>query len=234
MERDAAVEAVFQPVHTATAFEETLERLGTAIRLGLLPAGSRLPTERSLAERLGISRSTLRQATTMLVRSGHLVSYRGRSGGTFVAVRPPPAERDRTPPGAGARAALDHRVAIELGATVLAAERAQPEQLARLDVLVERMTAAKEFEGYRRANIRFHVGVAEAADSPWLLAAMTEVQGQISDLIALIPHPEEVLTRSNAQHRRLVGLLRKGDGSRAMTLMREHIEVTEQILDGLI
>ena len=63
---------------------------------------------------------------------------------------------------------------------------------------------------------------------------MTEVQGQMSDLIALIAHPEQVLTHSNAQHRRLVTLLRRGDGARAVHLMREHIEGTEHILAGLI
>ena len=74
------------------------------------------------------------------------------------------------------------------------------EQLERLDLLVERMAEADAFEDYRRADIRFHIGVAEAARSPRLVSAMTEVQGQVSDLIALIPHPQEVLTQSNAQH----------------------------------
>jgi DNA-binding GntR family transcriptional regulator len=78
------------------------------------------------------------------------------------------------------------------------------------------------------------VGVAEAARSPRLLTAMTEVQGQVSDLISLIAHPEQVLTHSNAQHRRLVGLLGKRDRQRAVKLMREHIEGTEHILAGLI
>jgi len=233
VDHDVAVEAVFQPVHTPTTFEETVERLGTAIRLGLLAAGSRLPAERSLADRLGISRSTLRQAITALVQSGHLVSQRGRSGGTFVAERPPLAEKDGTALGEEARAVLDYRVAIELGATVLAAERARGEQLDRLDRLVQTMASPTEFEDYRRADIRFHLGVAEATSSPRLVAAMTEVQGQMSDLIALIAHPEQVLTHSNTQHGRLVTLLRKRDGTRAVKLMREHIEGTEHILAGL-
>src|SRR6478735_332960 len=71
MERDAAVEAVFMPVRPASTFEETVERLGSAIRLGLLAPGDRLPPERELAGRLRISRSTLRQALTALVQSGH-------------------------------------------------------------------------------------------------------------------------------------------------------------------
>jgi GntR family transcriptional repressor for pyruvate dehydrogenase complex len=234
MERDAALEAVFQPVRPPTTFEETVERLGTAIRLGLLSPGSQLPPERDLAGELHISRSTLRQALRTLVQSGHLISVRGRRGGTFVAERPPLADRDDDALGREALAVLDLRVAIETGAVLLAAERARAAELDRLDHLVERMSEPEEFERYRRADVRFHIGVAEAARSPRLVSAMTEVQGQMSDLIALIAHPEEVLTRSNAQHRRLVGLLRRGDAGRAVQLMREHIKGTEHILAGLI
>ncbi len=234
MERDAALEAVFEPVLTPTAFEETVERLGTAIRLGLLSPGTQLPPERNLAKQLGISRSTLRNALTTLTQTGHLTSTRGRRGGTFVAVEPPLAEGDAEPLGESARAVLDNRVAVEVGATVLACERAEDADLERLDELVEKMDDAGEFEDYRRADVRFHIGVAEAARSPGLVAQMTEAQGRMSGLIALIAHPESVLTRSNDQHRRLVKLLRRSDSGRAVKLMREHIEGTEHILGGLM
>lgn len=234
MERDAALAGVFEPVRPATTFEETVERLGTAIRIGLLRPGSRLPPERHLADQLGISRSTLRQALTTLVQSGHLVSTRGRSGGTFVAERPPLAEGEGKPLSEHAWAVLDYRVAVEIGATILAGERADPEHLDKLAELVRLMAEANEFEDYRRADIRFHIGIAEAARSPRLVRAMTEVQGDMSDLIALIPHPEQVLTHSNAQHQRLLTLLRRGEAGAAVKLMREHIEGTEHILAGLI
>jgi GntR family transcriptional regulator, transcriptional repressor for pyruvate dehydrogenase complex len=234
VERDAALAGVFEPVRPATAFEETVERLGTAIRIGLLRPGSRLPPERDLADQLGISRSTLRQALTTLVQSGHLVSARGRSGGTFVAERPPLAEGDSKPLSEHAWAVLDYRVAVETGATVLAAERAAPKYLDKLGQLVSTMADAGRFEDYRRADIRFHIGIAEAAQSVRLVRAMTEVQGDMSDLIALIPHPEQVLTHSNAQHERLLTLLRRGEAGAAVKLMREHIRGTEHILAGLI
>jgi DNA-binding FadR family transcriptional regulator len=234
MEPDAALESVFEPVRPPTTFEETVERLGTAIRLGLLPAGTQLPPERTLAEQLRISRSTLRQALTTLVQSGHLVSARGRGGGNFVTEHPPLAAGDGERLGPEAYAILDYRVAVETGATLLAAERADPTSLDRLGELVERMSDADDFEDYRRTDIRFHIGIAEAAASPRLVAAMTEVQGQMSDLIALIVHPEQVLTHSNAQHRRIVTLLRRGQGSRAVGLVREHIEGTEHIIAGLL
>jgi GntR family transcriptional regulator, transcriptional repressor for pyruvate dehydrogenase complex len=236
--RSPALDAVFERVHPPTTFEETVERLGTAIRLGVLPPGTRLPPERDLADELGISRSTLRQALTTLVQSGHLVSRRGRSGGTFVAEEPPlthgrsaePLDSER------ARAVLDHRITIETGATVLAAERATDDDLDLLEVLTDEMAATEgaRFRVYRRADVRLHIGVAEACHSPWLVAAMTEVQGQMTDLISRIAHPDEVLTRSNAQHRRLVTLLRRHDMGNAVELMREHCAGTEHILAGLM
>jgi GntR family transcriptional regulator, transcriptional repressor for pyruvate dehydrogenase complex len=236
--RSPALDAVFEPVHPPTTFEETVERLGTAIRLGLLPPKSRLPAERDLADELGISRSTLRQAITTLVQSGHLVSRRGRSGGTFVADEPPLGQDNTENPltSGQARAVLDYRIAVETGVVVLTAERATDDDLRHLDDLTTKMAATEgaQFQDYRRADVRFHIGLAEACHSPRLVAAMTEVQGQMTELISRIPHPDEVLTRSNAQHRRLVELLRRNDVGHAVELMREHCAGTEHILAGLM
>jgi len=234
MEHSVAVDAVFEPVARPSMFEETVARLGTAIRVGLLAPGTQLPPERELAEQLGISRSTLRHALTTLVQSGLLASARGRGGGTFVVPRPPLVSGEAVALGEDVRDVLDHRLAVETGAAVLAAERRTRTDLAHLCDLVQRMARSDDFEDYRRADIRFHIGIAESAASPRLVEAMTEVQGQMSDLIALIAHPGEVLARSNDQHRQLVGLLRRGDASRAVRLMRRHIEGTEHILAGLI
>jgi GntR family transcriptional repressor for pyruvate dehydrogenase complex len=235
--RSPALDAVFKPVQPPTTFEETVERLGTAIRLGLLQPGMRLPSERELADQLSISRSTLRQALTTLVQSGHLVALRGRSGGTFVADEPPLAKETAAPPlSDDARAVLDYRVVVETGATVLAAERAGDDDLDLLYALTQHMdaTPGASFEVYRRADVRFHIGLAEACHSPRLVAAMTEVQGQMSDLIQRVAHPDEVLTHSNAQHKRLVTLLRRKETGGAVRLMREHCEGTEHILAALM
>jgi DNA-binding FadR family transcriptional regulator len=234
VKRGAAVAAVFKPVHAPTAFEETVERLGTAIRLGLLAPGAKLPPERELAEELHISRSTLREALTTLTQSGHLVAQRGRGGGTFVVEEPPLSESEPEPLGAEAWSVLDHRVAVEAGVVILACERGTANDFDRLDGLVDRMADAEDFEDYRRADIRFHIALAESARSPRLVTEMTEVQGAMSGLIGLIAHPNTVLTHSNDQHRALAGLIRRGDSTRAVGLMREHIEGTEHILGGLL
>jgi GntR family transcriptional repressor for pyruvate dehydrogenase complex len=230
-----AVAAVFEPVQTATTFEETVERLGTAIRLGLLSPGARLPPERELADQLGIARSTLRQALTTLTQTGHLIAVRGRTGGTFVAEAPPMSESSGPALEGPWRDLLDYRVAVECGATLLAAERAEPEDLDVLDAHVATMASElDDFHRYRRADVFFHLGLAEASGSPRLVSAMTEVQGGMSELIAHIPHPPHVLEHTNAQHARLVVLLRNGEASRAVRLIREHLEGTEHILAGLM
>jgi GntR family transcriptional regulator, transcriptional repressor for pyruvate dehydrogenase complex len=231
----ASADTVFAPVQSQTAFEETLERLGTAIKLGLLEPGARLPAERELCRQLGISRSTLRQALTALVQSGHLHATRGRTGGTFVAESPPPAEAPSAELLAGWREACDHRLAIELAVAVLAAERAEPEALAPLDDLVAAMDAALEdFPAYRQADVRWHIGLAEAAGSPRLIGAMTEAQGQMTDLISYIAHPPELLAWTNQQHAKMLAAVRKGDGDRAMRIMAEHLKGTEHVLAGLL
>jgi GntR family transcriptional regulator, transcriptional repressor for pyruvate dehydrogenase complex len=234
MPRDSAVAAVFEPVQPPTTFEETVERLGTAIRLGILGPGTRLPSERELAEQLGISRSTLRQAITTLVQSGHLNSVRGRGGGTFVVQEPPLAEGPPSALREDWREVLGLRVAVETGVAVLAAERAEETSLELMRECVARMAVRPEFEEYRRADIRFHIAMAQATGVPRVVALMTEVQSEVSELIAHIAHPDAVLTHSNAEHARLVEALAAHDAALAVAVLRRHLEGTEHILAGLM
>jgi DNA-binding FadR family transcriptional regulator len=229
------LEGVFAPVRSVTALEETVERLGTAIRLGLLPPGARLPAERELCAQLGIARSTLRQALLALAQSGHLYATRGRGGGTFVADPQPPAGPPSADVLAHWREVCDQRIAVEVGITVLAAERAAPEALDGLAELVDTLDGLLEdFASYRPLDVRFHVALAETTGTSALVASMTEMQGSISGLISLIAHPPEVLRSSNEQHRQLLGHLRRRNRWAAAQAMAEHLRATEQVLAGLL
>jgi DNA-binding FadR family transcriptional regulator len=222
--------SVFAPVAAPSTYEHTLERLGTAIRIGILPAGSRLPPERELAEQLGISRSTLRQALSTLTGSGHLRAVRGRSGGTFVAETPPvasttPFPRERT------RAVLDWRMTLELGTAQLAAQRAtdaQREEL--LSVAPDFPELGEDWAAFRRADAAFHIALAEAADSDRILAAMTRMQGELSDLLASVAPTGTTRETCIEQHCAVANAIAAGDVGAARDAMREHLETTEQLL----
>ena len=228
-------DAIFAPVRSQTAFEETVDRLGTAVKLGLLAPGARLPAERELCARLGIARSTLRQALTALSQSGHVFATRGRGGGTFVSDPQPPSDPPSPLMLAQWRETCDRRLAVELGVAVLAAERASSADLDGLDDVASALEdVLEDFIAYRQADIRLHVGLAEATRSTSLVRAMTEAQGAMSDLIAYIAHPPQVLASSNAQHRRLLAAVRERDAMRAARVMTEHLQGTEHILAGLL
>ncbi|HEX2702328.1 MAG TPA: FCD domain-containing protein [Solirubrobacteraceae bacterium] len=228
-------DVVFSPVRSQTAFEETVERLGTAIRLGLLLPGTRLPAERELCMKLGIARSTLRQALTALSQGGLLHASRGRGGGTFVADPQPPTEPPSAELVSNWREVSDCRLAVEVGIVALAAERAGDTALDGLAALVDLMERQlADFPAYRQSDVLFHVGLAESTGSQRLVAAMTSTQGEMTGLISLIMHPPEVLRSANRQHRRLVEALTARDGPRAARIMAEQVRATEHVLAGLL
>ena len=154
----APPDAVFAPVRSQTAFEETVERLGTAIKLGLLRPGARLPAERELCARLGIARSTLRQALTALTQSGHVFAVRGRGGGTFVSDPPPPADPPSREVLCEWRETLRPAPRRRAGRGAAGGGACRRQDLDALDELADALEGTLEdFAAYRQADVRLHV-----------------------------------------------------------------------------
>jgi GntR family transcriptional regulator, transcriptional repressor for pyruvate dehydrogenase complex len=223
--------SVFEPVAAPSTYEQTVLRLGTAIRIGILPPGARLPPERELAEQLGISRSTLRQALATLTETGHLVAVRGRTGGTFVTATPPVASG--VLPASACRQVLDWRMTLELGIVGLAAERAGDEQRERLEQEAVVCAAADDWAAFRRCDARFHLRLAEAAGCERAYDELARVQGQMSDLLTHLDRPGAPRAESAEQHRRIAGAVAAGDAAAARDAMREHLAFTERALAEL-
>ncbi len=230
LQHAVSTSTIFAPVAAPSTYDSTLERLGTAIRIGLLEPGARLPPERELAEHFGISRSTLRAALGTLTDSGHLVAVRGRAGGTFVS-QSPPAASEHPYPLERSRALLDWRIALELGTVQLAAERATDGQRAALANAAANHTNGEDWITYRRWDAAFHLLLAEAADSGRVVAAMTQVQGEMSDLLAQLEPHDSTREESATQHRAVAEAIASGDAQGAREAMRCHLESTVRLLD---
>src|ERR1700736_2617708 len=133
---------IFRPVAARNTFEETVERLAHAIKLGVVPPGERFPPERVLAPQLGISRVTLREALRALEQAGYIESRRGRNGGAYVTRRngivgtPRTAKRVLKQLGDGLTDTLQSRRALEPAAAQLAAERSAEVETSHLRPLV--------------------------------------------------------------------------------------------------
>lgn len=239
---DEDLSGVFTPVRTANAFEQTVERLGRAIRMGMLAPGERLPSERELARRLALSRSTVREALRVLQESGYLEARRGRGGGTFVSAElpgddaRPPEDEVRQLRGQELAALLRYRRVLELGAAELAADRSTAADRERLAQLVDEMAEfhLADYAAYRAIDARFHIALAGIAGSPTLVREMTDVHAALSDVLNAVPRSEESMANSQAQHRRILAAIEAGDRDAARVAMREHAEGIERLLAVLL
>ena len=233
-------EAVLRPVRGHHAFEACVERLGTAIRLGVYPQGTTLPPERDLAARLEVSRATLREAMAALREAGLVETTRGRGGGTVVTLKPrTPSARAAARVSPDRRAdwldALDYRRIVEPGAAWLAASVELTDvrrgQLERAHADVSR---AARPAAHRQADSRFHLTVASLAGSPRVIEAVTSVQSTLHEMLLAIPVLGTNIAHSDRQHAVLVKAIVAGEAERARKVMEEHCDDTAALLRGLV
>ncbi len=232
----SAGEAVFRPVRTGNAFEETVERLLQAIRLGVAGPGERLPAERELAARLAVSRVTLREAIRALADAGYVESRRGRYGGTFVTETLPPTAsgRARSELAADLEDVLTLRRVLETGAAELAAGRAlTPTDRQHLrEALAEADTM--DPADYRRRDSRLHLAIAEVTASTLLTTAVADIRIKVNELLDAIPLLEANIDHSHTQHRRIVERILANNPAGARTAMAEHLDGTAALLRGFL
>ncbi len=235
--------SLLHPVRSGNAFEETVERLLQTIRLGVVPPGGRLPAERELATRLGVSRATLREALGELHEAGWVEVRRGRAGGTFV--RPDPSvdlgAGSVVGPGCGAPLSpgelddvLTFRWVVEVGAAEMAAGRDMT-AAARRELATHLAAVRSASHGeYRRFDSRLHLALAEATGSRSLVRAVADAKTQVNMLLDRIPLLSPNLGHSNEQHREIVQAVLAGNAPAARSAMIDHLEGTAALLRGFL
>ncbi|MFV0130752.1 FadR/GntR family transcriptional regulator [Streptomyces sp. HMX112] len=228
---------VLRPVRAGNGFEEALEQVLQVVRLGLVPGGERLPAERELAERMGISRVTLREVLKVLQEQGLVESRRGRYGGTFVL------HRDRTPGEQELRrriAAVDvedtlrFREVLEVGAAGLCAAHGLSGQGAERLRAALAATHDAPLDDYRRQDTLLHLTLAELSGSPTLTAQYAAVRASVNDLLDCIPLLVRNLEHSQHQHTALVEAVLEKNADAAREVMREHCAGTAALLRGFL
>lgn len=224
-----------EPVRHGNAFEETIGRILQSIKLGMYAAGEKLPPERELAEMLGVSRSTLREALAELQAAGYVEVQRGRYGGTYVSAHMP-AGPEYTEPldPAEVEDVLTFRQVVEPAAASLAA-RATLSASQRSHLLAALADVAQAPAAqYRPKDARFHVAIAELSGSPSLTAAVASARARVSDLLDRIPLLAPNLQHSNEQHQDMVNAILSGDGDAAYASSLAHLDGTAALLHGFL
>lgn len=226
--------AVYRPVRSGNALEDTTARIVQTVRLGLVAPGESLPAERELAAMYGVSRDTVREAIRELSDAGWLETRRGRYGGTFV-VDPVPRPAD---PADVSAAELDDVIALrgvlEPGAAWAAAGRTlAPEER---DVLWARHEAAAVSGGadYRRLDTLLHLTVAELAGIPSLVPLVADNRARVNAWLDRFPLLPRNIEHSTAQHAAIVSAILAGRPDAAHAAMRDHLAGSEALLRGFL
>ena len=233
---------LLRPVASGNTFEETVQRLLQTVRLGLIAPGERLPAERGLALRLGVSRDTLRDAISSLADSGYLVSRRGRYGGTFVsAVLPvavPTSATTRAPQQTITAGEIEDvlvlREIIDVGAARAAAARALTPR--ERELLWNSLGDASDAspEEYRRFDSRLHLYIGELAGSTSLVPLLADIRMRINEMLDAIPSLGPNIAHSDEQHKQIVLAILTGRPEAAAQAMREHVAGTALLLRGFL
>jgi DNA-binding FadR family transcriptional regulator len=230
--------ALLGQVRAGNAFEETVERLLTVIKLGVVGPGERFPAERDLAVLLGISRLTLREAIKALQQAGYVESRRGRFGGTFVSyTRPAPSRgevrRIAREDGGRIADALTFRMAVETGAAQILAQSAGGFDRGILLARLASVNGAVP-DDYRRMDTLFHLAIAELTGSSLLAAAGADARMRLNDLLNAIPVLRRNIDHTAAQHTAIAEAILAGDTGRAQRAVAEHLEGTAALLRGFL
>lgn len=216
-----------QVIKSARLYMKVAEQLQGLIDNSVIKPGERLPSERELAEQLGVSRPTIREAMIALELSG-VIEIRTGSG-IYVTERKVKLEPELNDNGVGPFEILEIRYIIESEACALAAARITDEQIEQLRAVVKEMEEEeKKPDASEKADLKFHSIIAQACQN----SAISSVVNWLWDLrnestlsTAFLERiREEGVHPSILEHKKILQALEQRNPERARTAMKLHIE----------
>ncbi|MET9268113.1 FCD domain-containing protein [Kribbella sp. NPDC003557] len=228
-EQQGAADRGYRP-----GYEIAAERILEYIVKARLEPGDRLPTEKDLAEAVGMSRTIVREAVKILSALGRISVQMGR--GIYVAEPEAALWRESLvhflPTDLGqVEEIFEFRRFVETKTTELAAQRATPAQVKALREaarLTADAAAQGDLEAFNRADEKFHGAIGDASSNMFLSASVDSVQRlqrQVS-VIGLAGVAGGSTVVAAEQHAAIAAAIGAGDEQQAVALMIEHIDTT--------
>ncbi len=215
----------FEPIKTDRLYVKVADKVSTLITSGKIKPGERLPSERDLAERLQVSRPTIREAMIALELSG-IIEIRTGSGIYVTEKKPSLKINDK---GVGPFEILESRAMIEVDACGLAATRINDEQIAQLRDALEEMKEEQISENpSEQADWKFHCIIAEATQNSAIYSIVNwlwELRNQSALSTSYLERiRKEGVRPAIEDHKKIIDALEKRDPVAAKKAMRQHIK----------
>ncbi len=224
---------MYKVVRTSRLYEQIVQQIEASVLNGTLKPGDQLPAERELAQRLGVSRTAVREAVKALREKGLVEAYSGR--GTFVTDGTSQAARQsfdlmvKIGQQEGSPHLAELRLILEPGIAALAADRVKDEDVAAMREAVEVMERSqKDPEAYIEADLDFHLALAEAVANPLILSLIDSIVGLLRQQRIKIFNVEGGPQRGQVHHKRILEAVERRDPEMARAAMRAHLEQVRQ------
>lgn len=220
---------VYKVVRTSRLYEQIVQQIEDSVLKGTLKPGDQLPAERELAQRLGVSRTAVREAVKTLREKGLVEAYSGR--GTFITDGTSQAARQsfdlmvKIGQQEGSPHLAELRLILEPGIAALAAARIQePEIVAMREAVAVMDRSQRDPEAYIEADLDFHLAMAEAAGNPLILSLIDSIVGLLREQRIRIFNVEGGPQRGQIHHKRILDAVERHDPEMARGAMRSHLE----------
>ncbi|SIQ37362.1 transcriptional regulator, GntR family [Rhizobium sp. RU35A] len=211
-----------------------LEKLRELLRVGGFGVDGKLPTERDLAERLGVGRRAVRQALEVLEAEGEV--WRRQGAGTFVGQKPDALSADVGAIVAGTdfMEIMEVRLRIEPQLAQLAALRARAPELVRMRELARKIRESDNADARELWDGALHRQIAQSARNQLFLSIFDLInhvrQDEAWQAIRERARSGDAVKMAYAQHEDIIDAIAARDPARAAETMRRHLLMLQERL----
>ena len=241
--RTESFATAFQKVHPRKVSAIVAEQIVAAIKGGSFPVGSKLPSEFELAEQMGVSRPSIREALSALQAVGLIETKSG--SGNYVLKMPSSDEEKEAPhlieSEAGCLEVMEARARLEPPVAALVAEKASDETISELKAIIGKMShqaRSGRFPSYFEADRSFHLALAEASGNRLITAALHPLINTMNHklyrefthhyYLKNVADMEQVV----ALHSEIVDAIMQGSPENAFNRMSEHWRRMQEICEA--